>query len=131
MNGSMLQNVTLTSSVDLYQDVNYSVSATGGMPASGIPTTGVSSLVRESVGAKLSPHGMVKVEVSELLDTFRCCLENHLQWIEDFRDDRRFRGAGEGVNLIDQRPDLIGQSDLQPLTFRTHVEPTSAKVYPQ
>lgn len=87
MNGSMLQNVTLTSSVDLYQDVNYSVSATGGMPASGIPTTGVSSLVRESVGAKLSPHGMVRVEVSELLDTFRCCLENHLQWIEDFRDD--------------------------------------------
>jgi hypothetical protein len=87
MNGSMLQNVTLTSSVDLYQDVNYSVSATGGMPTSGTQTTGLSPVVRESVGAKLSPHGMVKIEVSELLDTFRVCLENHLQWIEDFRDD--------------------------------------------
>lgn len=88
----MLQNVTLTSSTDLYQDVNYSVSAaaiipTAGMPAAGMPTNGLSSLIRESLGAKLAQQGMVKVEVSELLDTFRICFENHLQWIEDFRDD--------------------------------------------
>ena len=98
----MLQNVTLTSSMDLYQDVNYSVSTaamvptamipTAGMPAAGMPTVemptnGLSSLIRESLGAKLAQQGMVKVEVSELLDTFRVCFENHLQWIEDFRDD--------------------------------------------
>jgi hypothetical protein len=97
MNDSMLQNVTLTSSTDLYQDVNYSVSAaamipTAGIPAAGMPTVemptnGLSSLIRESIGAKLAQQGMVKVEVSELLDTFRVCFENHLQWIEDFRDD--------------------------------------------
>jgi hypothetical protein len=87
MNGSMLQNVTLTSAVDLYQDVNYSVSAKAVMPATGMPPTGLSSVVRESLAVKLSPQGMVRVEVSELLDTFRVCLENHFQWIEDFRDD--------------------------------------------
>jgi hypothetical protein len=92
MNDSMLQNVTLASSTDLYQDVNYSVSAAAMIPAAGMPTVemptnGLGSLIRESLGAKLAQQGMVKVEVSELLDTFRVCFENHLQWIEDFRDD--------------------------------------------
>lgn len=95
----MLQSVTSTDSCDLYHDIPYSISS--------VPTFLQEEGLRKEQGpmqveALAEPvteigladpavpqwrGGMIKVEVSDLLDTFRVCLENNFQWIEDFRGD--------------------------------------------
>jgi hypothetical protein len=100
----MYQSVTTTGSLDFYQDIPYSISS---VPSSLVDKVAPREPGLEKAGAFGTPvaevavaeaavvemavprwrGGMVKVEVADLLDTFRVCLENNFQWIEDFRGD--------------------------------------------
>jgi len=94
----MLQSVTTTGSLEFYQDVSYSISSAPSLLAERaslaeqeVGQDGVSKETRTGgVNEAQTPQwrgGMVQVQVSDLLDTFRVCLENNFQWIEDFRGD--------------------------------------------
>lgn len=87
----MLQSVTTTGSLDFYQDIPYSISSVPSLLIDGVSAQEQGSgKVGATVAEPVAPQwrgGMVKVEVADLLDTFRVCLENNFQWIEDFRGD--------------------------------------------
>ncbi len=95
----MLQSVRTTESLDFYQDIPYSISSVPSLfvdavrlQEQGLEKAGPlgTRVAEASVADSLVPQwrgGMVKVEVADLLDTFRVCLENNLQWIEDFSGD--------------------------------------------
>jgi hypothetical protein len=105
----MYQSVTTTGSLDFYQDIPYSISSVPsslvdkvaprepGLEKAGAFGTHVAEVavaeapVAEAAVVEMAAPqwrgGMVKVEVADLLDTFRVCLENKFQWIEDFRGD--------------------------------------------
>jgi len=100
----MYQSVTITGSLDFYQDIPYSISSVPSLlvdkvaprepgleKAGALGTRVAEAAVAEAAVAEMAAPqwrgGMVKVEVADLLDTFRVCLENNFQWIEDFRGD--------------------------------------------
>lgn len=95
----MLQSVTTADSFDFYQDIPYSISSVPGPLVEGgvreeqgrVQVGALAERVTEvglvDTAVPQWRGGMIKVEVSDLLDTFRVCLENNFQWIEDFRGD--------------------------------------------